>query len=323
MWKITLLPLRQDTTCHASRYMTTIEVIKAAHLSAHTSAVYALCNGIKENDFFSAGGDGLLIRWNPQQPDKAYLTARVPEHIFSLCLLSDKTILLGRMSGNIHVVDLNKKQEIKNIAFYAHAVFDIQPAEKGTVFFVAGGDGTLSVWASEDFTLLKQQRIAEKSIRALVINEKEGYIYAGSSDCHIYVIDYKTLHVHYRWQAHRNSVFSLCLSPCGRYLLSGSRDAHFSVWTVRENFRLLLSQPAHLFTINHIVYSPDQKFVATAGRDKHIKIWDAENFTLRKVISKEKQQGHINSVNRLLWRDDYLISCSDDRSVMLWKIITV
>jgi WD40 repeat protein len=124
----------------------------------------------------------------------------------------------------------------------------------------------------------------------------------------------------HRWEAHRNSVFSLCLSPCGKYLLSGSRDAHLSVWLVEENYRHLHSQPAHLFTINHIVYSPDTSFFATAGRDKHVKIWDAANFKLLKVIDKEKFDGHVNSVNRLLWNEHYLISCSDDRSLKVWKI---
>src|SRR5690606_5922586 len=114
----------------------------------------------------------------------------------------------------------------------------------------------------------------------------------------------------FSWEAHGNSVFSLCLSPDGKYLLSGSRDAHLKVWDAENKFYLLHTIPAHLFTVNHIAFHPDGKLFASAGRDKHIKIWDAQSFQLLKVIDKEKFQGHVNSVNRLLWlkNSNYLVS---------------
>jgi WD40 repeat protein len=55
--------------------------------------------------------------------------------------------------------------------------------------------------------------------------------------------------------------------------------------------------------------------------DKTIKIWATENFQLLKVIDKTKQNGHLSSVNKCLWMDDEtLLSGSDDRTIMMWKI---
>jgi WD40 repeat protein len=299
-----------------------LEIIKIAHLSAHTGSVYAICNTLdNSNSFYSAGGDGMVIRWNVQEPDKAFLAAKVNSNIFSISGMPPQYLLLGQMQGGIHVIDLHFKKEIKNLAFHKNGVFDIQLAGDGKVFFAAGGDGIISLWDTEEFALLKNKQVSDKSIRALVVDEVNQKIYTGSSDNRIYVLDYKTFEIINQWEAHSNSVFSLCLSPCGKYLLSGSRDAYLTVWLIAENYRLLQSQPAHLFTINHIVYSPDGKYFATAGRDKHIKIWSAENFQLLKVIDKEKYNGHVNSVNRLMWNDEYLISCSDDRTVMVWKVV--
>jgi WD40 repeat protein len=91
---------------------------------------------------------------------------------------------------------------------------------------------------------------------------------------------------------------------------------------LNENFKNIKSQPAHLFTINNIAFHPTEPIFATASRDKMIKIWDLNNYKLLKVIDVIKFGGHINSVNKLLWStfNNLLISVSDDRTVIVWKI---
>jgi WD40 repeat protein len=299
-----------------------VNVNKVATLTAHSGAVYTLLqNGAEKNIFYSAGGDGRLIQWNLKEIETAILLSKVPTNIFSMnSLLGKNQILLGQMQGGIHVLDIVQKKEIKHLAFHKNGIFDIQIIENGAAVVAAGGDGMVSLWSADHFLLLKNKMVSEKSIRCMAVDAENLKIYAGCSDNHIYVLHYKTLEVLHRWQAHGNSVFSLCISPDKKYLLSGSRDAHLSVWnTEDEKYSLVVSQPAHLFTINDIVFNPEGNLFATAGRDKHLKIWDATTFKLLKVIDKEKFDGHVNSVNKLLWHD-YLISCSDDRSVMVWDI---
>ncbi|MBK8425147.1 MAG: hypothetical protein IPL27_03820 [Lewinellaceae bacterium] len=60
-----------------------------------------------------------------------------------------------------------------------------------------------------------------------------------------------------------------------------------------------------------------RRFFATASRDKTLKIWDSATFTLLKVVDTIRDGGHINSVNRLLWLPECLVSASDDRSAIL------
>ena len=47
-----------------------------------------------------------------------------------------------------------------------------------------------------------------------------------------------------------------------------------------------------------------------------------KNFQLLKVLDFAKYKGHVNSVNKLLWSDHehYLISASDDRSLIVWDV---
>jgi WD40 repeat protein len=298
-----------------------LSINKIATLTAHSGSIYTLHQDEhSQNIFYSAGGDGSLIKWDLNNLKEAVLVSKVHTNIFSMNALPQQNLmLLGQMQGGIHVLDMLKKKEVKHLAFHKNGIFDIKVIENGKAILVSGGDGIVSLWGSDDFVLLKNKMISEKSIRCLAVDEDNLKIYAGCSDNFIYVLHYKTLEVLHKWQAHSNSIFSLCISPDKKYLLSGSRDAHLSVWNIEDNYALKLSQPAHLFTINHIAYNKAGNLFATAGRDKHIKIWNAENFSLLKVIDKEKFDGHVNSVNRLLW-GDYLISCSDDRNIMVWDI---
>jgi WD40 repeat protein len=68
-------------------------------------------------------------------------------------------------------------------------------------------------------------------------------------------------------------------------------------------------------------YSPNKKYIATASRDKTVKIWDAENLKVLARIDKEKNEGHVNSVNTLQWMsDEVLLTAGDDRSIIAWKV---
>ena len=124
-----------------------------------------------------------------------------------------------------------------------------------------------------------------------------------------------------KFSSHTNSVFSLCYSSDGNELYSGGRDALLHSYDVLNEYYELRKVPAHLYTINDIVLL-DTNLFATASRDKNIKIWNQENLELLKVIDLEKFTGHKNSVNKLCWlnKENILVSVSDDRSIIAWKI---
>jgi len=138
------------------------------------------------------------------------------------------------------------------------------------------------------------------------------------------LLNSSNLEIIHQWQAHEMSVNALCFHPNGISLLSGSKDAHLKSWDIQEDFRLLVSIPAHNYAIYSIVFHPNKQLFATGSRDKTIKIWDANSCEFILRIETAQFQGHINSVNSLYWSkfNNYLISGSDDRSVMVWEIGT-
>lgn len=294
--------------------------------TGHRAAVYALARGKDERHFLSAGGDGWVAEWNLDEPETGQLAASVETQVFSLCALNANRLVAGNMNGGVHWIDRENPDKTLNIQHHKKGVFDIAAA--GEWVFTVGGDGILTRWDAEKGRTLESFQLSNQALRAISFSEKRQEIAVGASDNSIYLLDLETFALKQTLKAaHSNSVFTLAYSPDSRYLLSGGRDAMLRVWDL-ENPNSLTphlsplspKDAAHLFTVNHIVFSPDGKLFATASRDKTLKIWDSQTFQLLKVADTIRHGGHINSVNRLLWLPDCLVSCSDDRTVMLWEV---
>lgn len=300
-----------------------LEVTRKKVYTGHKGGIYTL--SLKQDDdskFLSASGDGMAVLWPVDGEDEGQLLSNVPTNIFSIAQLPERNLLLlGQLQGGIHVLDTEQNRELRHLKVHDKGVFDLMLMNNNRTLLATGGDGSISVWDTSDFSLQQQVKISDESLRKMAMHPEGDDFAVGASDNCIYIIDARSFEIRDQLPCHKNSVFSVCYSPDGKTLLAGSRDAYFSVWDVGENYELRQSVAAHLFTLNDIVYRPDGRLFATAGRDKEVKIWDAETLQLLKVLDKSRYDGHVNSVNALLWpENETLISAGDDRAIMVWNV---
>lgn len=295
--------------------------IKKIHTcTGHRAAIYALAPSKDERHFLSAGGDGWVTEWSLDEPETGKLAASVGTQIFSLCCLPDSRLVVGDMNGGVRWIDRSTPGDTRNIQHHKKGTYDLLAV--GNWVFTAGGDGILTRWDLGKGHSVESFQLSNQALRSIAFSKRRNELAVGASDNSIYFLDIESFELKQTLKdAHQNSVFTIVYSPDGRYLLSGGRDALLRVWDLETELRLSpLSpeHPAHLFTVNHIAFSPDGQYFATASRDKTLKIWDARTFQLLKVADTIRYGGHINSVNRLLWLPDCLVSCSDDRTAILW-----
>jgi WD40 repeat protein len=299
-----------------------MQIRRIAKLTGHNAAIFALAPGEEERYFLSSAGDGWIVQWDFENPDPGRLLAKVDTQVFSIHFLkSSNRVVAGNMNGGVHWVDLNQPHNTKNIAHHQKGVFDIR--EMNGHIYTIGGEGKITRWSVEETRSLESYQLSNQSLRGMSFSKKRNEIAVGSSDKAIFLLDATTLELRQVLKdAHNQSVFSVCYSPDDQYLLSGGRDAHLNVWALEESYKKVFTEPAHWFTINHIVFHPQGHLFATASRDKTLKIWDAKNYELQKVLEGARDGGHFNSVNRLYWakKNNMLVSCGDDRSIILWEI---
>ncbi|MCS7077256.1 MAG: WD40 repeat domain-containing protein [Bacteroidia bacterium] len=305
---------------------TKVIVEKITDLIGHKDCVYTLKHSADNKWIYSGAGEGWLARWNAENYQADKVIAQAGGAIYAIAEDPTKNMVwIGQKHGILHVIDTDKHTHVKAIQVSQMPVFCIEIDVEHNFAFIGTGDGYLSIFNLVDFRLLYHISLAKpsanlKNIRGISFSNDKTHLAVACSDQNIYILDalsnFKLLHI---IEAHANSVFCVKYSPCGNYLLSGSRDARLKVWRVDQEYILHQEIVAHLFAINDITFSPDGHYFATASADKTIKIWQTENFMLLKVIDRTRNQSHFTSVNKLSWAK-HLVSCSDDKSIMVWNL---
>ena len=299
-----------------------VDVKKIAALKGHNGPVYSIDKGPTGFTFFTGSSDNYVALWNLEMLEAEKFAAVLPAAVYCICHIPEKKLLLaGTTEGKVHLLDLVKKEEIKILQHHTAPVFAINYSLKSNCFYTTGGDGCMAVCSMETLSLIQIKKLCNEKIRSIDFHPSNNEIAIAASDCNIRIFDSFTLEQKHAFEAHRLAANVIKYSPDGSILLSGGRDAHLNIWSTSD-YSLIKSIPAHNYAIYDIEYSPDCSLIATASRDKTIKLWDAKTFDFLMRISKENFDGHTNSVNKLLWSsyNNYLVSVSDDRSSMVWKI---
>ena len=298
-----------------------MQVEKIHSLTGHNDCVYSVEPSDYAEQFFSAGGDGMVVKWNLSSLDHGELIARLPNSVYAIHYIKEQDQLVaGHNYEGIHLLNWKEKKEIASLKLSSSSIFDIKSFQQD--LFVASGDGTVAVIDLKSWSVKRKLIYSEKSARVVTINPITGDIAVGYSDNYIRIFSLDDFSLKVEYQAHQSSVFTLQYTPDHKFLISGSRDARLKAWDVSNQYIQAAEVAAHLFAINHMSFSPSGRHFATGSMDKSIKVWDTAELKLLKVIDKARHAGHGTSVNKLLWTSfkDQLISASDDRTLSVWSL---
>jgi WD40 repeat protein len=270
---------------------------------------------VGEKEFISAGGDGQVVRWNPQQPEEGKVIAKVNSTIYGLLVDGDR-LVVGENSRAIHLIDLSTNKVMRSVEIKS-PMFAIQRLDDR--YLVGTGAGEIFVF-DLSMNYLAKIKHSTKSVRAFALHASD--LAVAYSDNSIRILNPIDFSLKYELAGHSLSVFAVSYHPTQHWLVSTGRDAHIRAWDTYDHYKEIKTVPAHMYASNHLAFHPNGNYFATGSMDKTIKIWDATTFALLKVIDKARHGGHSNSVNKLLWMDfdNLLVTCSDDRTIAVWDI---
>lgn len=304
-----------------------------ALFTGHRGPVYAMIAGRAPGTFLSGSGDGMVVQWDIAQPDSGEVIVNVGQAIFSLCLLQQGQLLyVGTEGGGLHVVDLAARKELHLYDVHRKGIFSIAALPQARLV-CAGGDSTLSLWQigeNRELHLLRQFPVVEEKLRDLCLSPDRSSLAVACGDGTVRMMDTELFNEQYTLMAHPTQVdmetdasfigaLALAYHPTKPVLFSAGKDGHVRLWRTDLDHAQLSEMPAHKAGIYQIAFSGNGRYLATASRDKSAKVWSADD--LSPVARLDRLAGgHTHSVNTVLWMGDSLLTASDDRRIIQWRM---
>lgn len=252
----------------------------------------------------------MLVKWDLNKPDEGTMLAKAKEPIYCIHEFAGY-LLLGLRSGAIHVVNQKTNEETRQLLISSAEIFCMTSTSK--YLYVGTGNGVLYQLDS-NFKVVSKVQLSSRSLRCLHLFQNS--LFVGGTDHHLYQLDLD-LNLKQSIKAHDETIFSIANSQ--HELITGGKDARIKFFNT--DLKQVKSIDAHWLHVKFLDMHPDLNLLISSSMDKTIRIWDSSTKDLLKVIDKEKFDGHSSSVNCVLWLNkNTVISCSDDRVVMAFKI---
>ncbi|CAD8045129.1 unnamed protein product [Paramecium primaurelia] len=113
---------------------------------------------------------------------------------------------------------------------------------------------------------------------------------------------------------HRNFVNTVCFSPDGNTLASGSNDKSIRLWDVKTG-QQKAKLDGHTSTVYSVCFSPDGNTLASGSYDKSIRLWDVK--TGQEIKSSDKNYKDILAQFKIpLQNSSLLPNVEPDRTIL-------
>ncbi|GJD11833.1 Transcription initiation factor TFIID subunit 5 [Galdieria sulphuraria] len=115
---------------------------------------------------------------------------------------------------------------------------------------------------------------------------------------------------------HCGSIYSVSLSPCGRFFLSSSEDGTVRLWSTKLE-RDLVVYKGHLFPVWSVEFSPLSHYFVSGGHDRLGRLWTTDRIFPLRLFG-----GHYSDVEVMRWHPNccYVASGSSDHTCRLWDL---
>jgi centriolar protein POC1 len=291
-----------------------IEFSKKTAFEGHSGAVYSLQYDGKF--IYSASADKYVVRWNVESGEQDKFAIKLPATPYSILLIDKYSKLVtGLSNGDVHIFDLQERKEIKFYKLHKKGVYAMAENSEKSQFYLADGEGTLSVWNTQTLELLIQLPFDCGKIRRIIVSKDGKLIYLCCQDGKVRCIETLHFNLIQDFHAHTDGVGTL-LEWSEDVLITAGKDAHIKWWD-KPSATCFKSIPAHNYMIYDLIRL-NENTLLSASRDKTIKIWDTEQFQVVQRLDLKKG-GHRHSVNCIIKLDDETFaSSSDDSKVIVW-----
>lgn len=279
--------------------------------TGHSGAIYNAC--VLDGFLYSASSDRYVVRWNLETGEQTSFVVQCTTAPYSVFAQSNH-LWIGLSSGDLHIIQLDQKKEVKFLQQHKSGVFAIQAIPNSELVLTADADGMIHVWRETDFQLLLSIPLSSGKIRRIIPTTDGKLLFVPTQEGKIHVLETTGFNEIAELKGHELGSISVHFEEKTQKIYSVGKDGQLKVWSWPD-CTLEKSLPIHYETIYEI--QGDENAIYTVSRDKTIKIWAKSDLSIQQKL-QIKEKGHTHSINGIIPCPEGFITYSDDKKLKRW-----
>jgi len=235
----------------------------------------------------------------------------------------------SRQEGDVVALYNEQKKgfdEMKVVNPHSRIVYTVASSPKDNMVASGSDDKTIRLWrrvhtpkppeTGNEMRCISELKL-RSCINSLAFHPSQDMLAAALDSGWIELYDLQTGKMMGALEGQSTSeVWTVCFSPDGNNILSGSLDRAIRVWDVRER-ECKWALRGHDEWVNGIAVSSDGSTIVSGSGDKTVRIWDTKTMACRKTL-----RGHEDFVRSVCVTGDnkHIVSASDDCSLRVWNM---
>jgi len=190
-------------------------------------------------------------------------------------------------------------------------------------------DTTIKVWNLQTLKCIATLKGHKNRIKNILIFDSFNKLISSSLDNTIKIWDLQTFKCIATLEGHKNNINNIKIENINfdnkiiNILISSSLDKTIKIWDL-QTFKCIATLQGHISGINNILTFNDKiidniknNIVDTliSSADNIIKIWNLQTFECVATL-----EDHKNLINKILIKNNILISCSYDKTIKIWSL---
>ncbi|CAG9330473.1 unnamed protein product [Blepharisma stoltei] len=257
--------------------------------NGHTKDIYNIIYSQKRGLFFTNANDNLAIAWDFNTKKKVHEFTH-KDGVYAKCLTHDENYLITCTAANEVIYwDLDSYTQSSPEEPNEATIKAILATKDGK--YLITGDTICrvtikSIGNSGKNTTLAVFRKHKATIWSLAVNSTSTLLFSGDETGLIYEINLIDGNEICSFKGHTGKVKCLEVSKNDSFLVSGSWDKTFKVWSIIK--RSLIKSVTVDDTVNTIYFTNDNNYFMMAQKNQFVSIWSLRNFTLVTEIKYDK-----------------------------------
>jgi WD40 repeat protein len=283
-------------------------------IQGHNKKIYQLVFDEKSNKFYSAGADGVLIRWDNGVGSSGKPQGKGHSNAISCLALHGNTLVTAAVDQSVRFVDVDSFSYIENEIKLDGLPLDIAASKNSDLLLILTNK-SLAVFQGQELKASLPISGYEPTTVALAPSENEVAIGGSDKKVHIYNFDGKSLTPTATLDSHRGKITRVRYSPDGKQLAVGDANREIIVWDVASRKEVHTGLVFHTSQITDLAWSKSGAYLVSSAVDKNVIVWDLA--AGKRVIA---EGAHLQGVNAVVFADDStVISAGNDYCIKSWN----